>query len=114
MTTRADAQMAETASQDRDAALKALYDEVHRTHLFPFWATNTQVAHDEIRQVLSPVKAIPYVWSYRRTLGPLPHRSAKLVTMKDSERRSLILVNPGLAPRHRDHHVHRLSSERPA
>jgi gentisate 1,2-dioxygenase len=85
--------------QDREAALKALYEEVHRTHLFPFWATNTQVEHDEIRQILSPVKAIPYLWSYRRSLEPLLQRSAKLVTMKDSERRSLILVNPGLAPR---------------
>ena len=35
--------------------------------------------------------------------------------MDDSERRSLILVNPGLAPRARDrleHHVHGLSAER--
>ena len=99
MTTQADALAMETGSHGREGALKALYDEVHRSHLFPFWATNTHVARNEIRQALSPVKAIRYVWSYRRTLEPLLHQAAKLVTMKDSERRSLILVNPGLAPR---------------
>ena len=57
------------------------------------------VEHDEISQILSPIRAIPHLWSYRHTLEPLLQRSARLVTMKDSERRSLILVNPGLSPR---------------
>ena len=43
-------------------------------------------------------KAIPFVWSYS-DIEPLLQRAAELVTMDDSERRSLILVNPGLAPK---------------
>ena len=44
-------------------------------------------------------KAIPFVWSYGQTIGPMLERSAELVSLQDSERRSLILVNPGLSPR---------------
>src|SRR5262249_27525512 len=39
------------------------------------------------------------VWSYKRDIEPILFRAAELVTMDDSERRSLILVNPGLSPR---------------
>lgn len=84
---------------NRDAALQAMYDELHERHLFPFWATTTDVAHDEIRQLLGNRRAVPHLWSYAGELDSLLRRSAELVTMKDSERRSLILVNPGLAPR---------------
>jgi gentisate 1,2-dioxygenase len=94
-----DTLVANTATDDREAALRSLYEDVHRTHLFPFWATNQRVEHDEIQQILSSVKAVPYLWDYQNSLEPLLQRSAKLVSMKDSERRSLILCNPGLAPR---------------
>ncbi|HTR16687.1 MAG TPA: cupin domain-containing protein [Acetobacteraceae bacterium] len=94
----ADASVAER-TDDRAAALRTLYDDVHAASLFPFWATSTDVAHDEIRQLLGTRRAVPHLWSYRRTLDPLLQKSAALVSMNDSERRSLILVNPGLAPR---------------
>ncbi len=87
-----------TAESNREAALKGLYDELSRESLFPFWATTTAVEHDEVRQLMASKKAVPHLWSYDRTLEPLLHRSAQLVTMDDSERRSLILVNPGLSP----------------
>lgn len=83
---------------DREQALKALYDELSAEHLFPFWATTTSVDHDEVRQLMNAKKAIAHVWSYRDVLEPLLYRSARLVTMNDSERRSLILINPGLSP----------------
>ena len=85
-------------SCNRDAALAALYDDVHRGHMFPFWATTTDVAHDEIKQLMGSRRPVPYLWRYESEIEPLLHRSAELVSMADSERRSLILVNPGLAP----------------
>ena len=84
---------------DRQAALHDLYEEIHQKHLFPFWATTTEVEHDEVRQLVGTSRAVPFLWSYEKELAALLKRSAELVTMNDSERRSLILVNPGLAPR---------------
>ena len=95
----ADTIQAVRARPGRDAALQAMYDELHDKSIFPFWATTTDVAHDEIKQLLGARRAVPHVWSYANTLDSLLRRSAELVTMNDSERRSLILVNPGLAPR---------------
>ena len=93
-----EAQPAGTEMGNRDAALAALYDDVHRGHMFPFWATTTDVAHDEIKQLMGSRGPVPYLWRYESEIEPLLRRSAELVSMADSERRSLILVNPGLAP----------------
>jgi gentisate 1,2-dioxygenase len=88
-----------TDASNRQAALTALYDDVHAKHMFPFWATTNDVAHDEVRQLMKSARAIPYGWSYKDAIEPLLRRAAELVSMSDSERRSLILVNPGLSPR---------------
>ncbi len=93
-----EAKAVRTTSTDRETALAALYEDVHRSHMFPFWATSTEVAHDEIKQLMESRGAVPYLWRYESEIEPLLHRSAALVSMADSERRSLILVNPGLAP----------------
>jgi gentisate 1,2-dioxygenase len=84
---------------NREAALKALYDDVSAKSMFPFWASSTDVAHDEIKQLMATRQAVPFLWSYQDDIGPILERAVELVTMADSERRSLILVNPGLAPR---------------
>lgn len=84
---------------DRAKALKSLYGDIHAKSMFPFWATSTDVAHDEIKQLMGTQKALPYVWSYAHDIEPILLKAAELVTMDDSERRSLILVNPGLSPR---------------
>jgi gentisate 1,2-dioxygenase len=84
---------------NRDAALKGLYSDVAAKHMFPFWATSTDVDHDEVKQLLATPKAVPFVWSCENDIEPILHRAVELVTMEDSERRSLVLVNPGLAPR---------------
>ena len=83
----------------RDAALKALYDDLFARNMFPFWATSTDVAHDEVKQLMASKRAVPHLWSYDQDIAPILERAAQLVTMDDSERRSLILVNPGLSPR---------------
>lgn len=87
------------APTNRDAALKSLYDDLYARNMFPFWATSTGVEHDEIRQLMNVQRAVPFVWNFDRDIEPILRRAAELVTMDDSERRSLILVNPGLAPK---------------
>ncbi len=42
-----------TRLPNRDAALKALYDDVSAKKMFPFWATSTEVEHDEVKQLLA-------------------------------------------------------------
>jgi len=84
---------------NREAALDKLYEDVAAARMFPFWATTTEVENDEVRQLMATAKAVPHVWSYEKIIGPLLERAAELISMSDSERRSLILINPGLAPR---------------
>lgn len=84
---------------NKSEALKGLYEDVHRKSMFPFWATTDDVENDEVRQLMATQKAVPFLWSYADDIEPLLRLSAQLVTMDDSERRSLILVNPGLTPK---------------
>lgn len=84
---------------NRRAALDALHADVARSDMAPFWAVDTSVSHDEDRQVMDKKKAVPFVWRYKDVIEPLLYRSAEFITTESSERRSLILVNPGLAPR---------------
>jgi gentisate 1,2-dioxygenase len=79
--------------------LREMYADISAKNLFPFWARQSDVEHDEIRQLMSGPKPVPFRWSYKDDLEPLLHRSAELVTAEDTDRRSLVLINPGLAPR---------------
>lgn len=83
----------------REAELKAMYDAIHKGNLFPFWAKRSDVEHDEIKQLMDGVKAVPFRWGYKDQLEGLLHTSARLITAEDTDRRSLVLVNPGLAPK---------------
>lgn len=84
---------------NRDTALKALYDEIGAKNMFPFWATSADVQNDEIKQLMATSRAVPYLWRCAEDIEPILNRAVELVTMDDSERRSLVLVNPGLAPK---------------
>ena len=84
---------------DGTSALAALYEELRRLHIAPFWALDAGADHDEDRQVMDRKKAVPFIWKYKADIEPLLHRSAELISLDSSERRSLILVNPGLSPR---------------
>ena len=84
---------------DRDAALANMYDAIAKKSMFPFWATSDEVANDEVRQLMATKHAVPHLWTYKDDIEPLLRMSADLITMDDSERRSLVLINPGLAPR---------------
>jgi uncharacterized cupin superfamily protein len=80
-------------------ALDQLHADVFKRSMAPFWAIDKSAAHDEDSQVKDKKKAVPFVWKYKRDIEPLLYRSAELINTESSERRSLILVNPGLAPR---------------
>src|SRR5438045_1714931 len=83
----------------KEAALNDMYAEISARNMFPFWAKSSYVEHDEIRQLMSGPKPVPFRWSYKDDIESLLHRSAELVTTEDTDRRSLVLINPGLAPR---------------
>ncbi len=80
------------------AALDALHRDVYANNMAPYWVVDRKVAHDEDRQVMQGRKALPFIWKYQRQIEPLLRRSAQLIKTETSERRSLVLVNPGLAP----------------
>jgi gentisate 1,2-dioxygenase len=88
-----------TRLPNREIALKALYEDVAAKHMFPYWATTKEVANDEDRQLLAAPKAVSFLWRCAEDIEPILDRAVQLVTMDDSERRSLVLMNPGLAPR---------------
>ena len=83
----------------KEAALHDMYAEIGARNMFPFWAKSSDVAHDDIRQLMNGPKPVPFRWSYKDDIASLLHRSAELVTTEDTDRRSLVLINPGLAPR---------------
>ena len=86
-------------AQQREKDLAAMYSAINDKSLFPFWARRADVEHDEIKQLMDGVKAIPHHWSFKNDLEGLIHESARLITTGDSDRRSLVLVNPGLRPK---------------
>jgi len=90
---------AEPAKSNRSSALEALYAELDEGSIAPFWAIDSAARNDEDRQVMVRRKAVPFIWKYKEQLEPLLYKSAELVPLDSSERRSLILMNPGLAPR---------------
>jgi len=87
------------SGHNREAALAELHAAVAERNMFPFWAVSTQVEHDEVKRLQETQKAVPFVWRYSEDIAPLLHKSAELITTESSERRSLILCNPGLKPR---------------
>ena len=84
--------------RETESALDALHREVYEKHMAPYWAIDSSIDHDEDNQVMDKRKAVPFSWRYKEDIEPLLYRSASLIKMENSERRSLVLVNPGLAP----------------
>lgn len=91
--------MSELRRADTATEVDQMYKDIQNAHLFPFWARNVGTEHDEIKQLMQGVRAVPFLWNYERDLEPLLKQSARLVSTGDSDRRSLILTNPGLEPR---------------
>jgi len=89
----------ERSEREYQAALDALHADVARLNMAPYWVVDRTARHDEDRQVMDSRKAVPCVWKFASEIAPLLERSAELISTETSERRSLVLVNPGLAPR---------------
>lgn len=81
------------------AALDDLHADVAAHNMAPFWVVDRTVKNDEDKQIRDTRKALPFSWSYKDDIEPLLYRSAELITTESSERRSLVLVNPGMAPK---------------
>ncbi|MEZ7813675.1 MAG: cupin domain-containing protein [Paracoccaceae bacterium] len=84
---------------NRQAVLQDMYDSISEKNMFPFWATSNDVTNDEVRQLMATSRAVSYVWRYKEDIEPLLRKSAELITTEDTERRSLVLINPGLNPK---------------
>jgi gentisate 1,2-dioxygenase len=90
---------AKPEGHNHQAAMDQLHADVYRRHMAPFWAIDKANKNDEDNQLRDTRKAVPFIWKYRADIEPLLYRSAELINTESSERRSLILVNPGLAPK---------------
>ncbi|CAN0532912.1 unnamed protein product, partial [Laminaria digitata] len=74
---------------NREALLDAVYDKLDSLDMAPYWAVNpNESQNDEDGQVLKGKKAEPFMWKYS-DIEPLLYEAAELVTMEDSERRSI-------------------------
>ena len=83
---------------NRGARLASLYDKLSTQDMAPYWAVeNSREDHDEDDQILKAQNAHPFIWKYSE-IEPLLYEAAELISMDDSERRSIVLVNPGMAP----------------
>ncbi|MBV5323983.1 MAG: cupin domain-containing protein, partial [Rhodospirillaceae bacterium] len=81
------------------AALDKLHADVASHNMAPYWVVDRSVKNDEDTRIRDTRQAIPFSWTYKDDIEPLLYRSAELITTESSERRSLVLVNPGLAPK---------------
>jgi gentisate 1,2-dioxygenase len=77
--------------------MEALRKRDRELSLYEYWSTNYEVAHDATNRLQTRVKAAPHHWRWRDLL-PCIEKSGELVPMDLSERRTLILMNPALAP----------------
>jgi len=94
----ADAKPASSTGTNRTSRLDTLYTRMEDLDMAPYWAIEGgKSEHDEDDQILKARKAMPVVWKYA-DIEPCLYEAAELITMEDSERRSIVLVNPGLAP----------------
>ena len=80
---------------NREAALEALYSDISAKSMFPFWAVSTEsrmMKSSADGHAKGRALSVELQERYEPILFP------ELVTMDDSGRRSLILVNLGLSP----------------
>lgn len=89
--------IADRSTEDRAQALSALSERTRAANLYEFWAHDADAAHDATDRLQFRVSARPHQWKYRE-IWPLLKRSGELIDMYQSERRSLIMVNPALRP----------------
>jgi gentisate 1,2-dioxygenase len=77
--------------------MEALHQRDRELSLYEYWSTDTSIAHDATNKLQQRLQAVPHHWRWSDLL-PCIEKSGELVSMNDSERRTLILMNPALAP----------------
>ena len=99
---------------NREAALESLYNDISAKNMFPFWATSTDVAHDEIKQLMGTQKAVPHRVELQERYRTDPVSGGR--TGHDGRLRAP-LAHPGqsrpvAAARDREHDVHGIPAQR--
>jgi gentisate 1,2-dioxygenase len=79
------------------AEMAALQKRDQELFLYEYWSTDDQVAHEATHRLQRRHKAVPHHWKWSDLL-PCIEKSGELVGIEESERRTLILMNPALAP----------------
>src|SRR5262245_45399276 len=95
MTTAAATRSAADRPSNRDAEFAALHERTQALHLYEFWSVGGRNEHKAVADLARFTKAVPHIWKYRDVF-PCLEKAGELIDMHDSERRSLIMVNPAL------------------
>ena len=80
---------------NRDAEFAALHERTQALNLFEFWSVGDEGEHQAVAKLQKFTKAAPHLWKYSDIL-PCLEKAGELIDMDESERRSLIMVNPAL------------------
>jgi gentisate 1,2-dioxygenase len=83
-------------ARSRAEQFDLLRAELHKRHLFEFWdETYSKDEHIATKRITVEQQAVAKVWNYADDIHPLLLRSAELIDIHESERRSILMVNPG-------------------
>jgi gentisate 1,2-dioxygenase len=83
-------------SLSRAEEFDCLRAELHKRHLFEFWDESySKDEHIATKRITVEQNTVAHVWSYKDDIEPLLLRSAELIDIHESERRSILMVNPG-------------------
>ena len=84
-------------THNRDAEMAALHERTKALNLFEFWSEGDSAAaeHESVRRLSKRRQAVPHIWRFK-DVEPVLFKSAELIDMHMSERRSLIMCNPAL------------------
>jgi len=87
-----------TAGHNHSQRMAALHEKTSKLSLFEFWGEDPKDEHQATSRLRADrIPAVPYIWKYSEIL-PCLLEAAELIPMEQSERRSIIMVNPALKP----------------
>jgi gentisate 1,2-dioxygenase len=92
------AQLKTAAGHNHKQRMEALHEKTSKLSLFEFWGEDPTDEHQATSRLRADrIPAIPYIWKYS-DIWPCLLEAAELIPMELSERRSIIMMNPALAP----------------
>jgi gentisate 1,2-dioxygenase len=82
---------------NRASEMEALHQATKKLNLFEFWSEDPTNERGAVDRLSFFIKAVPHIWRFAE-IEPCLRKAGELITMEESERRSLIMVNPALHP----------------